>query len=60
MGAIEYRSLKHKQKAVRMRGADAISVAAAEYLKLPLCTLDAEQARLGTYHVAFQFILSPN
>jgi predicted nucleic acid-binding protein len=35
-----------------LRGADAIYVAAAEYLKLPLCTLDAEQSRQAAYQVA--------
>lgn len=34
-----------------LRGADAIYVAAADYLHLPLCTLDAEQSRRAGYRV---------
>lgn len=33
------------------RGADAVYVAAAEYLKLPLCTLDEDQARRAGYRI---------
>jgi predicted nucleic acid-binding protein len=43
-----------------LRGADAIYVAAAEYLNLPLCTLDAEQARRAAYQVAIQTISTPD
>ncbi|MCI0520917.1 MAG: type II toxin-antitoxin system VapC family toxin [Chloroflexi bacterium] len=32
-----------------LRGADAVYVAAAEYLRLPLCTLDDDQARRAAY-----------
>jgi predicted nucleic acid-binding protein len=35
-----------------LRGADAVYVAAAEYLGLPLCTLDDDQARRAVYRVA--------
>jgi predicted nucleic acid-binding protein len=34
-----------------LRGADAIYVAAARYLDLPLCTLDEDQARRAGYLV---------
>ena len=34
-----------------LRGADAVYVAAAEYLHLPLCTLDDDQARRAAYRV---------
>jgi len=34
-----------------IRGADAVYVAAAEYLSLPLCTLDEDQARRAAYRV---------
>lgn len=34
-----------------LRGADAVYVAAAEYLKLPLCTLDEDQARRAGYRI---------
>ncbi len=34
-----------------LRGADAIYVAAADYLHLPLCTLDAEQSRRAAYRI---------
>lgn len=34
-----------------LRGAEAVYVAAAEYLHLPLCTLDDDQARRAAYRV---------
>lgn len=34
-----------------LRGADAVYVAGAEYLHLPLCTLDDDQARRAAYRV---------
>ena len=34
-----------------LRGADAVYVAAADYLHLSLCTLDDDQARRATYRV---------
>jgi predicted nucleic acid-binding protein len=37
--------------ALGLRGADAVYVAAAEYLRLPLCTLDDDQARRAAYRV---------
>jgi predicted nucleic acid-binding protein len=37
-----------------LRGADAIYVAVAETLDLPLCTLDEEQARRAAYRVTIQ------
>jgi predicted nucleic acid-binding protein len=37
-----------------LRGADAVYVAAAEYLNLPLCTLDEEQARRAAYRIQIQ------
>ncbi len=37
-----------------LRGADAVYVAAAEYLNLPLCTLDEEQAQRAAYRVKIQ------
>lgn len=39
-----------------LRGADALYVAAAEYLNLPLCTLDEDQARRAAYKVTIQTI----
>lgn len=39
-------------------GADAVYVAAAEYLNLPLCTLDDDQARRADYRVTIQPIQS--
>lgn len=39
-----------------LRGADAVYVAAAEVLSLPLCTLDEDQARRAAYQVAIQRI----
>jgi predicted nucleic acid-binding protein len=40
-----------------LRGADAVYVAAAEYLKLPLCTLDEDQAHRGAYRVVVQMLI---
>jgi predicted nucleic acid-binding protein len=37
-----------------LRGSDAVYVAAAEYLDLPLCTLDEEQAQRAAYRVRIQ------
>lgn len=37
-----------------LRGADAVYVATAEYLDLPLCTLDEEQVRRAAYRVKIQ------
>ena len=42
-----------------LRGADAIYVAAADYLNLPLCTLDLEQARRAADRVLIQTIPVP-
>ena len=39
-----------------LRGADAVYVAAAEYLNLPLCTLDEDQARRAAYRITIQHI----
>ena len=39
-----------------LRGADAVYVAAAEYLNLPLCTLDDDQARRAAYKVQILFL----
>jgi predicted nucleic acid-binding protein len=39
-----------------LRGADAIYVAAAEYLSLPLCTLDEDQAHRAANRVAIQHV----
>jgi predicted nucleic acid-binding protein len=41
---------------LRLRGADAVYVAAAEYLKLPLCTLDEDQALRAGYAVRIERI----
>ncbi len=38
-----------------LRGADAVYVATAEYLKLPLCTLDKDQARRAGYRVEIRY-----
>lgn len=42
-----------------LRGADAIYVAAAEYLNLPLCTLDEDQARRAAYRVKLHVLNIP-
>jgi predicted nucleic acid-binding protein len=39
-----------------LRGADAIYVAAAEYLGLPLCTLDEDQARRAGHRVKIELL----
>ncbi len=37
-----------------LRGADAVYVATAAYLDLPLCTLDEEQAQRAAYQIKIQ------